>query len=370
MFSVNPDPLHPATPMISAAPAFVSHSKVRLVACGAACVMACQAAPPALVLLSDSVIDDKALVTPVGFNFVGAMNGFSFQNDILVSHNGWQYSAWYDTAGTDQSVWLARRVILGPDSGKWDKFDSGSDLLNADEDSWDTHNTISLGISRADGTLHMSWDHHVHDLRYRRSMPGLATCADSEWNASRFLAEQDWLTSAGNPVQKVTYPMFISTPEDTILFNYRTAGSSNGSNWLAASQPASSSYAPPNLVSVKDGTYTGVSINGGDFTSDSRNAYANGFDFGPDGKLHYTWTWRESVVPSNHDICYAYSPDWGVKWYNNAGTLIADTSEGRRIRLDSPGIVVVPLDGRQQLINTQAQCVDDQGRVHVVAYHR
>lgn len=123
-------------------------------------------------------------------------------------------------------------------------------------------------------------------------------------------------------------------------------------------------------MTVKDGTYTGLSIQDGDFTSNSRNAYANGFDFGPDGRLHYTWTWREKVVPSNHDICYAYSPDSGVKWYNNAGTLIADTSQGQRIQLDSPGIVVVPLDGRQQLINQQSQCVDDQGRVHVLVCHR
>jgi hypothetical protein len=329
-----------------------------------------ESAPPAIYFLSDSIVDDKALVTPVGPRFAGAMNGLSYQNDILVSHNGWQYTAWYDTVGTDQSVWLARRSILGPASGKWEKFDSGSDLLNADEDSWDTHNNISLGISKADGTLHLSWDHHVHDLRYRRSLPGLATYADSDWNASRILAEQNWLTSSASPVTDLTYPVFISTPEDTLLFNFRTAGSSNGSNWLAAWQPATENYAPPILVTVKDGIYTGLSNKGGDFTSKSRNAYANGFDFGPDGRLHYTWTWRESVVPSNHDICYAYSPDRGVKWYNNAGTLIADTSQGQRIQLDTPGTVVVPLNCRQQLINQQSQCVDDQGRVHVLVCHR
>lgn len=339
-------------------------------ACGVACVMVCEATPPPLVLLSDSIADDKALVTPVGPSFAGPMNGLSFQNDILLSHNGWQYTAWYDTVGTDQSVCLARRSILGPSAGAWEKFDTGSDLLNADEGSWDTHNTISLGISKADGILHMSWDHHVHNLRYRRSLPGLATYADTAWNSSRFLAEQNWLTSSGSAVTGVTYPMFISTPEDTLLFNYRTAGSSNGSNWLATWQPASTNYAAPNLVLIPNGTYTGLSNNGGNFTSNSRNAYGNGFDFGPDGTLHYTWTWRESVVPSNHDICYAYSPDRGRKWYNNSGALIADTSLGQRIRVDTPGTVVVPLDCRQQFINTQAQSVDDHGRVHVLGFHR
>jgi hypothetical protein len=344
--------------------------KALQLACGLACAMGCEAVPPPLVLLGDSIVDDKALVTPVGTAFAGAMNGTAFQNDILVSHNGWQYTAWYDTVGTNQNMWIGRRSILGPTSGTWEKFDTGSDQVNGDESAWDTHNTISIGISKADGTLHMSWDHHGNTLRYRRSLPGLATYADSVWNASRILAEQNWLTSSGSTITGVTYPMFIPTPEDTLLFNYRTGGSNNGSNWLGTYQPATNNYAAPILVTIKDGTYTGLSNNGGTFTSNSRNAYANGIDFTPDGKLHYTWTWRESVVASNHDICYAYSPDRGVKWYNNSGALIADTSLGQRIRVDTPGTVVVPLDCRQQLINQQTQCVDDQGRVHVLVYHR
>jgi len=332
--------------------------------------MNCHAAPAPLIFLTDSVVDDSALVTPVGTTFAGPMNGTAFQNDILVNHNGWQYTAWYNTVGSDQSVWLGRRSIRGPISGSWETFDTGSDQLNGDESVWDTHNTISLGISKADGILHLSWDHHGNTLRYRRSQAGLATVADQVWNASQIMAEQNWITSPGSAITGLTYPMFINTPENTLLFNYRTGGSNNGSNWLALWQTSSANYASPILVTIKDGTYSGVSNNGGTFSSTSRNAYANGFDFDKDGKLHYTWTWRESVVASNHDLCYAYSPDRGIKWYNNAGILIADTSQGQRIRVDTPGTVVVPLDCRQQLINQQTQCVDEQGRVHVMVYHR
>ncbi len=327
--------------------------------------------PQPLVLISDSIVDDKALVTPTGPAFAGAMNGLSFQHDILVSHNGWQYTAWYDTVGTDQSVWLARRSILGQTAGEWQKFDTGSDLLNGDEPNWDSHNTISIGISRKDGTIHMSWDHHVHNLRYRHSLPGLATYDDSVWNAGRFLAERNWLTNPSSPVTGVTYPVFFRAPDDSLMFNYRTGGSSSGSNWITKLSTTGVNHPSPNLVTIRTGTYTGPRFDSNDtFTSTSRNAYANGFDYDPDGTLHYTWTWRESVVASNHDICYAYSPDHGVTWFNNAGALIADTSLGQRIRVDTPGIVVVPLDGRQQLINQQAQTVDDQGRVHVLVRHR
>ncbi len=339
-------------------------------ACGAALILSCQAAPQPLVLLSDSIVDDTALVSPKGTPFVGAMNGMAYQNDILVSHNGWQYTAWYNTVGDDQSVWIGRRSILGTSAGAWEKFDTGSNLDNGD-DWWDTHNTIAIGISKADGTLHLSWDMHNDNLRYRRSQPGLASYADSVWNASRILPEQNTLSLGGGIVTKVTYPIFIPTPEDRLLFNYRTGSSTGGTNWLAPWQPATGSHTSSIPMTVKDGSYTGLSVKSeASYTSTTRNAYANGFDFGPDGKLHYTWTWREAADDSNHDICYAYSPDHGVKWYNNAGTLIADTSLGQVIRVDTPGIVVVPLDGRQQLINQQGQCVDDQGRVHVLVYHR
>jgi hypothetical protein len=38
--------------------------------------------------------------------------------------------------------------------------------------------------------------------------------------------------------------------------------------------------------------------------------------------------------------------------------------------MNSPGVTVVPLNMRQLLINQQAQCVDNEGRVHVLMLHR
>lgn len=331
---------------------------------------AAPAAPQPLVALSDSVVDTKALLAPTGAPYGRAMNGLAFQHEILLSHNGWQYTAWYDTVGTDQNFLIARRSVLGAATGPWQIFDTGSDLINGDEGSWDNHNTISLGICRADGTLHASWDHHGNTLRYRRSVPGLATHADHSWGSSSLLAEQSRLVSGGAPVTAFTYPLFIDRPDGGLLFAYRTGSTNAGSNWIARYSPAAGSYAAPVLVSVRDGTYTGPSNNGGNFTSTSRNAYTNGLDFAPDGSLHYTFTWRENVVASNHDVCHAFSTDGGITWRNSAGTQVADTSLGQALRVDTPGLVVVPLDGRQQLINQQAQTVDAQGRLHVLVYHR
>ena len=46
---------------------------------------------------------------------------------------------------------------------------------------------ISLGISRGDGTLHIGFDQHDNDLRYRISKPGIATHPDRfKWTADLF----------------------------------------------------------------------------------------------------------------------------------------------------------------------------------------
>jgi len=86
--------------------------------------------------------------------------------------------------------------------------------------------------------------------------------------------------------------------------------------------------------------------------------------------LHYTWCYREQNGGFNHDIHYASSTNGGVTWLNNAGAVIANTSLGQTITLNSPGTIIKPVEGTQQMINQQAQCVDGAGRVHVLMSHR
>ncbi|QEG22895.1 BNR-4 repeat-containing protein [Mariniblastus fucicola] len=104
--------------------------------------------------------------------------------------------------------------------------------------------------------------------------------------------------------------------------------------------------------------------------SNNRNAYLNGMDVGPLGNLHMTWTWRESSQGANHDVMYAYSEDGGITWLNNDGVLVADKNSGLQMDLNSPGINVVELDRTHSLMNQQAQCVDADGYVHVLMWHR
>lgn len=328
---------------------------------------------PRVALLRDSVVATNACLMASSGAYGRAINGISFQTRILLKFDGCEYTAWYDTTGsgtTTQTIWLARRTVTNTAVGAWEKFNTGSTFVNG-KAGWDAHDVISLGLSPVDGTLHFAWDMHGNTLRYRRSVVGLCTTNKAAWgNAGMLNAEQNWLVASGASIGNVTYPMFLNTPSGALIFEYRIGSTSAGDHWLNTYNPATTNWSAGIKFSAKEGTYTGMLATGSIGSSTSRNAYENNFDFSPNGVLHHTWTYREAADAANHDICYAYSTNNGVTWFNNAGTLIADTSLGQAINVSSPGIIIKVLDSRQRLINQQAQCVDNDGRVHILALHR
>jgi hypothetical protein len=328
---------------------------------------------PRVAFLRDSGVTTNACLMPSGSTYGRAINGISFQTRILLKFDGYEYTAWYDTTGSGtgtQTIWLARRSVTNTATGAWEKFSTGSTFVNG-KGGWDAHDVISLGISPVDGTLHFAWDMHGNTLRYRHSVLGLCTTNKAAWgNAGMLFGEQNWLVASGSSIGNVTYPMFINTPSGALLFEYRIGSTSAGDHWLNTYQPATTNWSAGIKFSAKEGTYTGMLATGSIGSSTSRNAYENNFDFAPDGTLHHTWTYREAADAANHDIYYAYSTNNGVTWCNNAGTVIADTSLGTSINVSSPGIIVKVLDSRQRLINQQAQCVDNDGRIHTLMLHR
>lgn len=321
---------------------------------------------PGVALMKDAVVEADAYIFDSGAPYGRVVNAVSHQDTPLLSHDGYQYSAWYDynsSADTAHLV-LARRTIDGMDIGNWETFQTSSQLVRGFEN--DNHNAISLGICPADGTLHLAWDHHGHDLRYRRSVLGLCTTNKAAWGSGMLFPEQDHLTPSMATVGGVTYPHFVTRPDGGMAMTWRTGGSGDGDQLL--------SHYVPGTTDPGDGVWTSALVfidrTGSYLGSTSRCPYINGFDYDPSGTIHVTWTWRETPSSSNHDICYAYSTDNGATWRNGTGEVIADTGLGERINLDSPGIAFKPLNDQQLLINQQTQCVDGDGRVHAMMMHR
>ena len=293
----------------------------------------------------DSVVDSEALTIQGGFG--QCINGLAFQQDAVVTHAGHQYVGYYDG---NRRVCLARRRLP---KGDW-KIVRFTDY---DFKSNDAHNIISIGICPKDETIHMAFDHHGHSLHYRVSCKGAAGNSDGPWDASVFGPVTSELEK-GKPI-RITYPRFFQTPEGGLQFCYRQGGSGNGDRMLVDYNAETGKWANTRQIDSGKGLFEDSRGQ-----SRSRCSYPNGYDYGPDGRLHATWVWRESSQGSNHDLMYAYSEDRGKTWLNNAGRLLPDPAG-----VNSPGITVAKISRLHGLMNTHGQAVDSRGRVHVVMWH-
>ncbi|MFY1692033.1 BNR repeat-containing protein [Plantactinospora sp. WMMB782] len=309
------------------------------------------AAAPGVTWLADTELDPAALYF---VSYDGLVNNNSY-GDGIVSHAGHQYAAWYTS--TREAV-LARRQLP---SGPWQLLRLPH-RLSVD----DSHNSIALGISPGDGRLHVAMDTHDSEIHYVRSEAGLVSAPWSRsWEAGRFGAVQRSLDSVG--LGAITYPQFRTAPGNRLQLSYRTGRSRNGTNELA--EYDGSTWRRLGRWSSATGSY---SANGA--TSTTRNMYLHGLTYGPGGRLHAAFTWREgnSAVTcnsgglTNHDTGYVHSDDQGRTWRNNAGTVVGTTNSGNLVSISSPGLVVDPLPPNHGLINQESQDVDSTGNPHVV----
>ena len=300
---------------------------------------------PALAAAPTVTQTSVTVLTTTGrtaLTYTGYMNGESFQQDGITTVAGWQYTAFWDQTG---HVNLSRRQLPG---GAWQNLR----LTDYATSSTDSHNTISIGISRQDGSIHLAFDMHSSVLRYRKSVAGLATSpGTAAWRTGSFGAVQTSLTGASMPT--MTYPQFLTTPAGKLQLALRTGTSGAGDEVLYE-------YAGSTWTSV------GRFIDG---TTANNNAYLFGLEYDSTGLLHATWTVREtSNASTNHDLYYAYSKDDGRTWRNNAGSVVATTGSAPLIS-NSAGLRVWAIGQNRGLINQESQVVDKAGIVHVLASH-
>lgn len=268
------------------------------------------------------------------------VNGASHAYSPLTTYKGWQYIAFYEiVSGTRRPV-IARRRL--PD-GAWQKcvFTEYAQTAN------NSHSNHTVGFSAVDGRLHMAFDHHNEVLKYRKSVAGLLDDPEAfAWTPSDFGPIENGL--GGGDIVDLSYPTWCPTPTGTLLFSFRVGGSGEGDEHLYEWDGT-------------EWTAHGVYLHRGPVPTQS--AYPNGLTFGPDGKLHLTWVWRETTSgATNHSLSYAYSEDHGVTWRLNDGSLAP-----KPIDHTTPGSEIWPLEQNTNVSNSEGMWVDPEGWVHVVS---
>ena len=265
---------------------------------------------------------------PIGEGWArNSVNAVIFRAHAVTTHEDKQVAAYYDEDGR---VMVARRTL---GETEWEIHDAGF-VGNTS----DAHNAISIAVDGA-GYVHLSWDHHGHPLTYRRSVE------------SGSLEFSEPLAMTGENEDRVTYPEFYHLDDGGFVFMYRQGGSGDGCILL-------------NRYDVETRAWSALQhplIDG----EGQRNAYTNQLAIDDVGRWHLSWIWRETPnVATNHDICYAMSPDEGATWY---------TSTGRRYELPitrDQAEVVREIPMNRDLINQCAMVVDSRGNPVIAMYWR
>ncbi|MDF7823488.1 BNR repeat-containing protein [Pontiellaceae bacterium B12227] len=309
-------------------------------------------------LLQSTIVDNNALnFSSSAASFNRNINGRTYQRFPMATSKGYQYATYYDE---DRYVCLARRKL--PD-GAWDVIRFTDYTIN----SHDSHNVVSVGICEKDGTIHLMFDHHKHDLNYRVSNIGVASNPESvTWSTGLFSPITDNLGSVGK-ITQLTYPSFFNAPNGNLMLYYRYGGSGSGDGMIQEYNGTTHDWTIGlgKFIS-RWGDYTGAYST---TTSTSRNPYINGISYGGD-RLHATWGWRETSTSaaSNHDLNYAYSDDNGRTWRNNTGTLIGTTGSSY-ISINSPGLIAAAIPQNIGLSNQYTHYAFPDGSCHVMVAH-
>ncbi|MFV0291615.1 MAG: BNR repeat-containing protein [Mangrovibacterium sp.] len=253
-----------------------------------------------------------------------SVNVVKFRKNALTSFGNYQFVAFYDEQA---------RVVVG--KRKLSDEDWELKTTSFKGNASDAHNSISIAID-GQGFLHLSWDHHNNQLHYARSKAPL----------SMEFHEETIMTGAHEGA--VTYPEFFRLANGDLIFCYRDGGSGKGNMVL--------NYYTTELQQWQQLHANLIDGEG------RRNAYWQ-MCADKKGNLHLSWTWRESwLVETNHDICYAYSPDGGKSWKNSKNEIyeLPITQESAEIAWRVPQ--------NSNLMNQTAMTTDAHGNPYIANY--
>jgi len=285
---------------------------------------------------------------------VWGWNHASWDQEKLISVGDHQYTVFWD----DDGVLVLARRDLRDDS--LDRLRLPAFRLSDN----DPHRNTCLGVSAADGRLHLCWDHHGDPLRYARSRAGFLDQPPAAMTAAD-IEPPEPISPRSSILSRVTYPRFVSDAEGRLYLCYRQGGSGNGDHYLFRYDGQTGRWEELGKAFSGAGDYPAWE------GSRSRNAYLHDLLFDTDNRLHASWVYREisATWASNHDLHYAVSDDGGRTWRNNAGEQIADLPAGDAIAVEDPGIVVRPIPVFSWLMNAGCMALDRRQRPHVITYH-
>lgn len=205
---------------------------------------------------------------------------------------------------------------------------------------WDSHNFLTIGIDKEE-YIHLSGNVHGHPLTYFKS---------TEPNDISTL--EQIFEMVGTEENRTTYPHFMLTKENELLYHYRDGGSGNGNEIYNIYDCEAKTWKRLLDTPLTDG-------------QGLMNAYQTQPKVLKDGWYHMYWVWRDTPdCSTNHDLSYMKSPDL-KNWFNAFGKQIQMPAT-----IDQRSLIVDPIPPKGGIINLAAKMVLDDQNNPVFAYHK
>jgi len=245
----------------------------------------------------------------------------------LLTHDEVQYVAYYNA---DHQMMVAQRDLS---QREWKKVELPSKV------GWDSHNYITMAVDHA-GHIHLAGNMHVDPLVYFRTrIPGDITT----------FKRQEMI---GRDETACTYPRFLRSNGEELLFCYRDGGSGNGRRLINRYSVSSKTWSRLIHTPIFDGR-------------GEMSAYPLGPRKGPDGMFHTVWVWRDTPdCATNHHLSYARSTNL-KDWENAAGEPL---QLPLTIEQDSAWVDPIPAGGG--IINGCESLAFDSRNRPIIAYHK
>lgn len=176
--------------------------------------------------------------------------------DAVKTHKQYVFMTWYRGGKYDRHMMLSR---LNTKTGELKHIEFPHQHSGLVGRWWigETHNTIAIGISPKDETIHLAFDLHAysrhsdaggHDnfekdyFRYAYSVPGAAAVSDDNFNLALFVKDTSAHSEGDNDYNhlsmtgaedhathaKLTYPKFFLNDQGDLFFNLRQGTSHDG----------------------------------------------------------------------------------------------------------------------------------------------
>lgn len=349
------------------------------------------------------VLDNEVNITNLGLHFDGVQvnsetapnsaTGYDYKfgpqisahGDCVTTYNEYVFMTWYKGGKANRHMMLTRYNTITGTMATIEFPHRHTGWRNI----WyigESHNTIGVGVSPLDGTIHLLFDMHAYSntrpsdgslsndyFRYSYSIANAASLPDSEFTLDKFVqnANGGYKHLSLNGIEnhgvfsEFTYPQFFLNNQGDLFFSMRKGSSSNGGYHFARYDAATSTWSDFIKFADKNAVNYGQAYNWGMY---GRLKYVG-------GKIRIGFQRRSGNNTDKYQyqngVYYAYSNDQSgaTNWKNHEGTSITlPLRNADEIKVIEPGDYVQTTQTNQvYIVGGFDWTVTENGDEHLIS---